>query len=83
MAIGYYRIEGWLKEKDSKGFNAKPSANIHHGTSRNRMRVMFKKYCYKCEDPNLIKVMYYYANNKPENVSRDLSAPEFRKFYKP
>lgn len=83
MAIGYYIIEGWMKEKDSKGFNAKPAADIHRGTIRTRMRAMFTKYCYECEDPTLIKVMYYYANHIPRNVSRDLASPEFKKYYKP
>lgn len=81
MAIGYYIIEGWLKETDSKGFNAKPPADIHSGTSRERMRVMFKKYCYECEDPSLIKVMYYRADDIPRDVSRDLAATQFKEHY--
>lgn len=83
MAIGYYIIEGWMKEKDSKGFDAKPPANIHRGTSRGRMRVMFRKYCYECEDPSLIKVMYYRADDTPRNVSLDLASPEFKNHYNP
>lgn len=79
--LGYYVIEGWMKEADSKGFNAKPIGRLYDHPSRSIMRTMFKRHCYECDDPSLIKVMYYRADDAPRNVSRDLSAPEFKKHY--
>lgn len=75
MTVGYYRIIGWLKVDDSKGFNAKPPEELHTGTSRNRMRVMYKKYCYKAEDPDLIKVMYHYGDRDPKDRTYDFRFP--------
>lgn len=80
--LGTYVIEGWMKEKDSKGWKAKPSTQIYFAAGRENMRTMFKQHCYRCDDPSLIKVMFYRADDKPKNVSRDLAAPEFKKHYK-
>jgi len=82
MAIGYYQIIGWEKVKDSIGFDAVPHQIFHTGTSRNRIRVMFKKYSYQVENASLLKVMYYYSNQEPRDVTKDMRFPELKQLIK-
>lgn len=74
--IGYYIIEGWLKTKDSIGFNAKDPEQLHTGTSRERIRAFYKRYCYRAERPDLIRVMYYHANRSPRDVTLDMKGQD-------
>lgn len=76
--VGYYKIIGWLKTKDSVGFKAKPPKDLHFGTIRDRIRTFYKDYCYQAEDPRLIKIMYFYADRTYE-VTEDFRFPELKK----
>lgn len=79
--VGYYIIEGWLKIKDSKGFDAKPPEKIHTCTGRDRARAMYSKYAFKAEDPTLIRVLYYYGDHDPRDLTEDFlkSFPRIQK----
>lgn len=81
MSVGFYIISGWMKEKDAAGFNRKEPDINHRGLHRGTIRTFFSKYCHECDNPSLLRVEYFYADNDIRDCSWELAPRKFKKHF--